>query len=155
LSGQGIDENELEDAPESETLCIKEAEEEERLATNNEQVALKQSSTEQEAQLSAQKCVTHIESLIRVQRQIEMMQENYAGLLALGARNENLLDVAEPDAAPSAQERQAALKEEEIDCLLQTLQRQLKQIQEGKGHLDHRAETSSQHIRHALNEVDK
>jgi len=35
------------------------------------------------------------------------------------------------------------------------LQKQLKQIQEGKGHLDRRAETSSQHIRRVLNEVDK
>lgn len=155
LSGQGIDENELEDVPESEALCIKEAEEEERLAANNEQVAHSQSTTELEAQQSAQNCATHIESLVRVQRQVEMMQENHAALLALGARNEDLPDVAELDKAPSAQERQAALKEEEIDELLQTLQRQLKQIQEGKEHLDHRAETSSQHIRRALDEVDK
>src|SRR5436305_463576 len=155
LSGQGIDENELEDVLESEALCIKEAEEEERLAANNEQVAQKQSTTELEAQQSAQNCATHIESLVRVQRQVEMMQENHAALLALGARNEDLPDLAELDEAPSAQEKQAALKEEEIDELLQTLQRQLKQIQEGKGHLDRRAETSSQHIRRALNEVDK
>lgn len=154
LSGQGIDESELEDVPESEVLCIKEAEEEERLAANNEQVAQKQSTTELEAQQSAQNCVTHIESLVRVQRQIEMMQENHAALLALGVRNEDLPDVA-VNGASSVQERQAVLKEEEIDGLLQTLQRQLKQIQEGKGHLDRRAETSSQHIRRALNEVDK
>jgi hypothetical protein len=155
LSGQGIDENELEDVLESEALYIKEAEEEERLAANNEQVAQKQSTTELEAQQSVQNCTTHIESLVRVQRQVEMMQENHAALLALGAHNEDIPDVAEMDKAPSAQERQAALKEEEIDELLQTLQRQLKQIQEGKGHLDHRTETSSQHIRRALNEVDK
>jgi hypothetical protein len=155
LSGQGIDENELEEVPESEALCIKEAEEEERLATNNEQAAQKQSTTELEAQQSAQNCATHIESLVRVQRQIEMMQENHAALLALGARDEGLPDVAELNEALSAQERQAALKEEEIDELLQALQRQLKQIQEGKGHLDRRAETSSQHIRRVLNEVDK
>ena len=77
LSGQGIDENELEDVLESEALCIKEAEEEERLAANNEQVAQKQSTTELEAQQSAQNCATHIESLVRVQRQVEMMQENH------------------------------------------------------------------------------
>src|SRR5207237_6005292 len=73
----------------------------------------------------------------------------------LGARDEGLPDLAGLDEAPSAQERQAALKEEEIDNVLQALQRQLKQIQEGKGHLDRRAETSSQHIIRALNEVDK
>ncbi len=155
LSGQGIDENELEDVLESEALCIKEAEEEERLAANNEQVAQKQSTTELEAQQSAQNCATHSESLVRVQRQVEMMQENHAALLALGVRNEGLPDLAELDKASSAQERQAELKEEEIDEFLQTLQRQLKQIQEEKGHLDYRAETSSQHIRRALNEVDK
>ncbi len=155
LSGQGIDENELEDVPKSEALCIKEAEEEERLATNNEQAAQKQSMTELEAQQSAQNCATHIESLVRVQRQIEMMQENHAALLALGAHDEGLPDLAGLDEAPSSQKRQAALKEEEIDNVLQALQRQLKQIQEGKEDLDRRAETSSQHIMRALNEVDK
>lgn len=151
LSGQGIDESELEDVLESEALCIKEAEEEERLAANNEQMVQKQSTTEQEAQQSMQNCATHIESLVRVQRQVEMMQENHAALLALGVRNEDLPDVAVDD-PPSVQ---VALKEEEIDEFLQALQRQLKQIQEGKGHLDNRAGTGSQRIRHALNDVDK
>lgn len=155
LSGQGIDENEVEGVPTSEALCIKEAEEEERLAANNEQVAQKQGTTELEAQQRAQNCATHIASLVRVQRQVEMMQENHAALLALAVPDESLPDLAELDKIPSDQERQTALKEEEIDELLQTLQRQLKQIQEGKGQLDRRAETSSQHIRRTLNEVDR
>ena len=155
LSGQGIDENQLEEMPESEALCIKEADEEDRLAANNEQAAQKQGATELEAQQQAQNCATHIESLVRVQRQIEMMQKSYASLLALGAGDEGLPDIAGLDAAPSAQERQAALKEEEIDNHLQALQGRLDQIQEGKGELDRRAGESSQLITRALNEVDK
>ncbi len=155
LSTQGIDENELEDVPESEALCIKEADEEERLAANNEQVAQKQSTTELEAQQQAQNCSTHIESLVRVQHQIQMMQKSYASLLALGASEPHLSDIAGLDTVPSAQERQAALKEGEIDNLLQALQGQLDQIQAGKGELDHRAGESSQTITRELNEVDK
>ncbi|HEY6540951.1 MAG TPA: hypothetical protein VIZ18_08445, partial [Ktedonobacteraceae bacterium] len=155
LSTQGIDENELEEVPESEALCIKEADEEERLAANNEQVAQKQSTTELEAQQQAQHCSTHIESLVRVQHQIQMMQKSYASLLALGASEPHLSDIAGLDTVPSALERQAALKEGEIDNLLQALQGQLDQIQEGKGELDHRAGESSQTITRELNEVDK
>lgn len=155
LNSQGIDEHELEDVPESEAFCLKEADEEERLAANNEQAAQKQSTTELESQQQAQNCSTHIESLIRVQRQIQMLQDNHASLLALGVSDEDFPDIAGLDTVPSNKERQDALKEEEIDTLLQDLQRQLKQIQEGKGGLDRRAEASSKHMTRALNEVDK
>lgn len=151
LNTQGIDENKLEDVPESEALCIKEAEEEERLANNNDQAADKQRTTELEAQQSAQNCFTHIDGLNRVQRQTQMIEKSYNSLLTLGIGNEGLSDID----GLEAQERQTALKEEEIDNFLQALQEQLEQIQERKGHLDRRAGESSQHITHALNEVDK
>lgn len=155
LMTQGMNENEGgENIPESEECCTEEAEEEERLAASNEQVALHQKNTEMAAQQKAGECSLRIESLGRVRMQIRTMQSGYAPLLAAVVMTDVASGKTEAETLLFPEAEQRAFREEDIDDVLQELESHLKQIQEKKAKLDNRGRQISQAINRALNEVN-
>lgn len=153
LTALNIGEHELDDTlPESEELCIRGAEEEENIATINEEIASKRKNEEQEANRQAKECSSRIASLGQVQKRIRTLQESYDPLLKVVA--EAGQEGIDQDGSLPAGEDLITLREEEIDHILEVMENQLKHMRGEKERLDQRGRQGAQAISRALNETN-
>ncbi len=156
LLTQGIDENEGGDSiPESEKGCTEAAVEEERQVSSCEQAAQQQRAAEQAAQQHIKECSLQIESLGRVQNQVQTMQHGYASLLATVSTTEAVPDLAELGSSAPSEEAEIAYQPGDIDHTLREIADRLKHMQEEKERLDRRSRQCSQIMSQALNEVSR
>jgi hypothetical protein len=156
LTGQSIDESELEGKiPEREEDCTKEAEEDEKTAGTSEQAAQQKRNEEQEAIQQVKQCSAHVETLGHVQRRIRTIQESYDPLLKVVAGTELAQEGVNPHGSLLAEEILTTLHEEEIDHTLEVMEGQLKHMQGDKERLDQRGRRVAHDISRALNETSR
>ncbi len=156
LTALNISEHELDDTlPESEDLCNREADEEEKIALINEQIASRREKDEKDAKNQSDLCYHRITNLGHVQKRIKTIQESYDPLFKVVAVTELDQERVSQDSSLSAKENLTTLREEEIDHTLDVMEEQLKSMQGDKEHLDQISSKSARNISKALTETSR
>lgn len=135
--------------PESKEACESAAQEEEKEADLLIQEAQRQKEIEGASQQRARECALQLESLERVQRQIHTIVSGHTALLTAAS----LAKQEQASATPVTEEPFFQVDEEQIDSVLQSLERMLDDLQGEKEQLDEEGKRCAQQITQALTGV--